>query len=131
MNTTNLFEGVEDAPKRTNPFKGRRPPYCKKADEDLEISDFVKAIKPLLNGNYTFNRIPIRRRKPEEILTFKPIKDPDDLEKRIRCIVDWYRDMMPDNNIVIDFGFQALTDEEMDALLASGEEGTLFEVERK
>lgn len=112
-------------------FAGKRPLHSKKADEDLEISDFVKAIKPMINGKYTYNRIPIIRRTPDRIMTCRPIEDADDLEQRIRLIVDWFRGMMPDNNILLEFGYQVLTDEEMDALIASGEEGTLFEVKRK
>ncbi len=113
-------------------FGGCRPPHLKKKpQEELEPSDFAKVIRPQCQGKTTYARIPIRRKDPEEILTDKPIKDDADLEKRIRCMVQWYKDMLPDYNIVIDFGFEALTDEEMDALIESGVEGVVMEVERK
>lgn len=116
---------------KTENYNGMRPLHCKKPQEEIEGSDFAKVIRPDVKGKTVYARIPIRRRTPEQILTEHPIADADDLEIRIKCIVAWYRDMMPDYNIVIDFGFQALTDEEMDALIASGEEGVLHEVERK
>lgn len=103
--------------KLTEPgFSGLRPLHSTKNQEELELSDFAKVIRPSVNDKLCYARIPIRRRNPVEILTNTPIENDVDLEKRIRSIVSWYRDMMSDYNIVVDFGFQALTDDEMDAL---------------
>lgn len=115
---------------------GGRPKGCNKNDEELTCSDYIKCIGDgTVGGRRMFKRIPIRRISPEDILCGTPIKDDEDLEKRIKLIVQWYRDMMPNYNILIDFGFQALTDEEMDAVIAEDEsngiEHTCYEVERK
>ncbi len=112
-------------------FGGCRPPHLKKSQEDLELSDFAKVIRPQCQGKTTYARIPIRRKDPLRILTYAPIKDDEDLEKRIKAIAQWFKDMMSEYNIVIEFDFQALTVKEMDSIIESGEEGVLMEVERK
>lgn len=117
-------------------YFGGRHKHSQKKDEDLTYSDYAKCISDgTINGKCLYKRIPIRCKRPENILMDRPIEDADDLEWRIRMIVDWYRDMMPDYNIAIDFGLQALTDEEMDALIAEEQNEsnsfTTYEVERK
>ena len=118
----------------TDKFNGMRPLHCKKPQEELELSDFIKVIRPTVNGRVCYARIPIRRKTPERILCDSPIKDDEDLERRIKAMVKWYRECMPEYNISLSFEAVALTDEEMDALVeeTAGDEHTyLYEVERK
>ena len=118
----------------TDKFNGMRPLHCKKPQEELEISDFVKVMRPSINGRVCYARIPIRRKTPERILCDSPIQDADDLERRIRAMVSWYHDCMSEYNISLNFEMQALTDEEMDELVAQtadDEHTYLYDVERK
>lgn len=110
-------------------FNGMRPKGCKKPQKDLELSDFAKVIRGKIGDRNTYARIPIRRKTPEEIMYNTPLEDADDLERRIRLIVEWYRSREnTECNIMIEFAAHELTDEEMDALIADGDEGVLFEV---
>lgn len=100
----------------------------KKTREELEISDFVKVIRPDVNGKTCYARIPIRHKTPEHIMYDTPLEDADDLERRIRLIVEWYRYREDKEcNIMIEFAAHELTDEEMDALIAEGE-GVVYDV---
>ncbi len=103
-------------------FNGWRPRQCNKPQEELEISDFVKVIRPTINDKVSYARIPIRRKRPEDILYDRPIEDTEDLEQRIKAIVDWYKDMESSKtNIMLEFAATYLTDEELEAMEAEEE----------
>lgn len=78
-------------------------------------------IRPIINGEAKYARILIRRKTPEEILYGRPIEDADDLNDRLKLIVDWYRGIglkNKDGGVMLEFTATYLTDEELDALEA-------------
>lgn len=80
-------------------------------------------MRPTINGRVTYRRIPIRRRTPVETLTYSPIRDDEDFERRVRVIRQWFRDFQGNKNIILTFGVDVVSDEE--AALFEQEEAKL------
>lgn len=64
----------------------------------------------VVNGRKKYDRIFIRLRTPEEILTFSPIKDGADFARRAAALEKWFNTFVRDRDVVL--SFEVLTPEE-------------------
>lgn len=56
----------------------------------------VAVIRPVIDGKLCFARIPIRRRRPEDILDGKVYRS-DEMQSRLTAVADWYAGFSEDD----------------------------------